>query len=81
LLQTPRIIGFGIRKGDKQMRSRIPFLFATVVFCSMAATSAFAGHHHGWSHGAGVPGPIAGAGLPFAIVAGAAYAFRRLKGR
>ena len=61
------------------MGSRQQLFVASLVLWSVAAVSAFAdnGNHYAYGHSAGVPGPIAGAGIPFALFAGAAYLVRR----
>jgi hypothetical protein len=65
---------------------------AVVLCCTAAVTPAFAGQPDdrgstpglGWGAGGsnkGVPGPIAGAGLPFLVLAGAYVLVRRRRNR
>jgi hypothetical protein len=62
-----------------------PKLLAAALLVALAASPALAergerggeGHHYGW----GAPGPIAGAGLAYLVVAGGYYVVRRWRKR
>jgi hypothetical protein len=68
------------------MRSWKKSLVLAAAICAISGSYALAGgrggHHHGGHHGGkGVPGPIAGAGLPFLLIAGGYALVRRRRNR
>jgi hypothetical protein len=65
------------------MRSWQKTLLAATALCALTGSAALAdkGGNPNWHSGKGTPGPIAGAGLPFLLIAGGYVLVRRYRNR